>query len=131
MRLISRAIPMYLTRSKRSPPLPLENSVDSSEHPSRQIDQPMPNRVHNQLRRFVYTKSVHHIGAMDGDGVRAKLKRGGNLLIRLTLNNHLQNFKFARSEASVPRSFECCGAFELRIKYGFAVRNSPDSRDEF
>src|ERR1019366_3543623 len=92
---------------------------------SRKINQPVADRVDDQLGGLVGSQSVHHVGTMDGDGVGAEVERGRNLFIGLAIHDHLQNFEFPRSEPGAAAAFERSRTFELGVEHGFAVRASP------
>lgn len=48
---------------------------------SRKINQPVADRIDNQLGSLVDSQSIHHIRSMDRDRVRAEVERGRDLLI--------------------------------------------------
>src|ERR1700686_2179658 len=110
----------------RDLPLPTERTGDSRKIASRKINQPVADRVDNQLGGLVDSQSVHHVGTVDGDGVRAKVEGGRNLLVGLAIHDHLQHFEFAWGKRGVALAFEWSRALELGIEYSFAVRDSPD-----
>ena len=93
---------------------------------SRQIHQPVSNRVHHEFGSFVNSKTIHDVGAMHGDGIHTELEFRGNFLVGFAGDDVLQNFEFARGERSVALAFECFGALELWIDDRFACGNILD-----
>src|SRR5271166_1740521 len=108
-----------------------ENSVGSreivsSQVVSRQIYQTIANRIDDQLGSLMNAQSVHHVGAMDGDRVGAKVESGGDLFVRLPFHDHLQHFEFARSKPGVALALERNWTLQLGIEHRFAPCDPSD-----
>src|SRR5271165_2639159 len=104
--------------STPSLPSPIEMSGGSDQdhaqqNVSRKINQSIADRVDDQLGGLVGPQNVHHIGTMDGDRVGTEVEHSRNLLVGLTIHDHLQDFKFARGEARVASASEGSRALEL------------------
>src|ERR1019366_10092867 len=93
---------------------------------SRKINQPVADRVDDQLGGLVGSQSVHHVGAMYSYGIGAEVERGRNLFIGLAIDDHLQNFEFARSKPGAAAALERGRTLELGVEHRLAVRDSPD-----
>ena len=72
-----------------------------ARHGSQRIDQPVLQRVDDELRGLVDAERVHDVGAMHGDGVGAQLELDGDLLVRKAVANQLQDLELARRETTV------------------------------
>src|SRR5208283_5544668 len=98
----------------------VSSQVVSRKIVSRQIYQPVANRIDDQLGSLMNAQSVHHVGAMDGDRVGAKVENGGDLFVRLPFHDHLQHFEFARSKPGVALALERNWTLQLGIEHRFA-----------
>ena len=54
----------------------------------------MSNRIQHQFGSAMNVESIHQVRAMDGNSVHAQAQQRGNLFIRITLGNQLQNLLF-------------------------------------
>jgi hypothetical protein len=59
--------------------------------------QPITDRVHDEVGSLIDTKRSHYIGAMYSYGVDAAIKMGGDLSIRFSVHDRLQDSKLTRT----------------------------------
>src|SRR5882724_2266029 len=97
---------------KRMPARPCRTEIAGD---SRKIYQAVANGVDNQFGSLVDAQGVHDIGPMNRHGVRAQIEEGGDLLVGLSIHDHLQNFEFARGQMFVALPLERGRTRKLRI----------------
>src|SRR5208282_3994479 len=97
---------------------------------SRNVHQPGTNRIYDEFRGLVDAQSVHDVGTVNGDRVGAEIEHGGNVFVRFSVNDHLQDFYFAGSQ-SAPFTFERGLLLNLRIEDRFSRSYLAHGGSEF
>lgn len=98
---------------------------------SRKIYQSIADGVDDEFGGLVHSQSIHHIGAMDGNRVRAEIEDCCDFFVRLAFHYHLQDFELTRSESCAALASEGCFALELRVEHSLAGNDAPDGRSQF
>src|SRR5580658_1053982 len=106
-----------------APPFPTETICDS-----RNVYQPGTNGVNHKLGSLVNSERIHNVGAMNGNRVGTEIEHRSNFPVGLAIHNHLQDFKFARSQPVVTLAFERRLLLHLGIKNRFSARDAPHRR---
>jgi len=105
---------------------PQENRIRGRNGGSRQIHQPISNGVDDEFGGFVNAQTIHDVGAMHGNGVRAEIEFRGDFLVGFSSDDMLQDFEFARGETGFTFTFEGFRALDLRIENGLACGDAFD-----
>src|SRR5579864_746857 len=107
-------------------PFPTGTTCDS-----RNVHQPGADRIHHQFRSLVNSQRVHDVGAVNGDSVSTEIERGGDFLVRLAIDDHLQDFQLPMRERRAALSLQNRGLLNLRIEYRFSGGNLADGGAKF
>src|SRR5215204_2859940 len=97
---------------------------------SQWIDEPVLQRVDDELRRLMYTECVHDVRAMNGDGVGAEIQLRGNLLVREAIADQLQDLELARRQSSIAFTGQRVGLDQRGIDHLFAGGDAFDRGGE-
>src|ERR1700722_1297608 len=88
-------------------------------------------RRNHKLGGLVNVERIHDIRAMNRNRVGAQVERGSDFFVRFAIDDHLQNFKLARSKPTTLLAFERRGLLNLGIENLFPSSHSPYCWPEF
>src|SRR6266550_4384084 len=98
---------------------------------SRDVYQPVSDRVDHQLGGLVDPEGVHDIGAMNRHCIRTEAELVGNLLVGFAFHNQLQDLEFAGSKSGAALALQGGRSGHGGVENSFSRSHPSYSDGEF